>query len=250
MIAIVSSLSRERAALADLCASQGWVVVTCDSVRAATRLIRHRCPPITLVRHQLGDGFSDDVLAQLATTGRADTIRRIVILAAGSESRIEARQISLGADCVLRDPLRSEILLAYLQKFQRDTRDLAGHRPTTAPGPTPFAGGTFDRANRLLQHGGRSTALTPREVDLIDCLLQANGEIVTYETFFSEILNRPFRGDTSNMRVLLGKLARSATRVGLNARDWIEVIPKSGYHYRAPSSANARPLATGGTRRQ
>lgn len=249
MIAIVSSQARERTALATLCASQDWVVVPCESVRAAAKLMRRSCPRIILVRHQLDDGFSDDVLASLAATGRTTTIRRIVILAAGTPTPLEARQISLGADCVLRDPLRTDVLLAYLHKFQREARDTEVRRPAVSPGPTPFAGGTFHREDRQLRHRDRTALLTPREVELVECLLQADGETVTYEMLFNEILNRPFQGDTSNMRVLLGKLTRSAAGIGLAARHWIEVIPKSGYRYRELRPAAARKPAGRGTRR-
>ena len=57
--------------------------------------------------------------------------------------------------------------------------------------------------------------------------------MVSYETLYDKILHRSFGGDTSNMRVLLGSLAASAARIGLTVRSWVEVIPKSGYRYRA-----------------
>ncbi len=232
MIAIISSLARERAALVALCASRGWISVTCESVHAASQTLRRCQPHALVVRHSLSDGFSDHVLAKLAASEFREVVRSLVLLAAGTPAAVEARQISLGADCTLRDPIRTEVLLAYLEKFQRDAK-VSGFRRRSPPAATiPFAGGVLHRLDRELRHRGRATHLTPREIELVDCLVRAEGEIVTYETLFGEILNRPFQGDSNNMRVLLAKLAESATAVGLEVRDWVEVIPKAGYRYR------------------
>ena len=241
MIAIISSTTRERAALVSLCASRGWVTVECDSARSAARLMQRNPPQTILVRHALSDGFSDQVLADLAATGRSFATRSIVIVTAGTSAATEARQIDLGADCVLRDPIRIDTLLAYLAKYRRDLKQAReGHR--AAPASTvAFAGGTLHRAERMLEHRGRTVLLTPREIELIEHLVLSNGAIATYEALYSEILNRPFRGETSNMRVLLGKLTTSSAAIGLSARGWIEVIPKAGYRYRERRPTAARP---------
>ena len=51
---------------------------------------------------------------------------------------------------------------------------------------------------------------------------------------------RRFRGDTSNLRVLLGKLTASAVSLGISLQKWVEVIPKLGYRYRRPRSGGMR----------
>jgi DNA-binding response OmpR family regulator len=232
VIAIVSSSTRERTALAALCQNRGWVAVECDSIRATARLLQRSLPRTVLMRHSLSDGFSDQVLADLAAISCSPPTRSIVLLAAGTPSAIEARQINLGADCVLRDPIRTDTLMAYLAKYQHDSKQPQA-KAKTSPAPTiPFAGGSFLRSERRLQHADRTAPLTPREIELIEHLVRARGKIVSYETLYSEILNRPFKGDTSNMRVLLGKLTASASLIGMSLRDWLEVIPKAGYRYR------------------
>jgi DNA-binding winged helix-turn-helix (wHTH) protein len=74
--------------------------------------------------------------------------------------------------------------------------------------------------------------ITPREALLLELLIRAEPEVVSYETLYNEILGRKFRGDTSNMRVLLAKLSISARAVGITLRSHINVIPKTGYRYR------------------
>jgi DNA-binding response OmpR family regulator len=231
VIAIISSSTSELTALTGLCASHGWVALACESLQAATRLMRRSRPQVIVVRHTIADGFSDHLLMDLAASQRLPATRVIVLVGARVSTSTEARQITLGADCVLRDPVRLELLLAYLAKYQRDPRP-APVRPVSV-GLIHFAGGTLRLAERKLQRGSRSTLLTPREVELVDHLVAATGEVVSYETLYGEILRRPFTGDTSNMRVLLRKLANSAAAIGLPVRKWVEVIPKSGYRYRS-----------------
>ena len=233
MIAIISSSPSELAALTGLCASHGWVALACESLQAATRLMRRSRPQVMLVRHALADGFSDHLLADLVAAQRLQATRVIVLVGARASTSTEARQITLGADCVLRDPPRLELLLAYLAKYQRDPRPAPALVRPVSVDLIHFAGGTLRLTERKLQYGQRRTLLTPREVELADHLVAAAGEVVTYETLYAGILRRPFTGDTINMRVLLRKLADSAAAIGLPVRRWVEVILKSGYLYRA-----------------
>jgi DNA-binding response OmpR family regulator len=152
---------------------------------------------------------------------------------AGTPSRLEARLLDLGADTVLRDPLRVEVLLAYVAKYERATPRCPTPGPRAAPGFVPFAGGQFHPTARIFRRGRNSVHLTRREAQLAELLGGAPGEVVTYESMYAEILHRLFEGDTSNMRVLLRKLDQSLVRAGVRLRDWVEVIPKSGYRYRA-----------------
>jgi len=215
--------------------------MTSQSVRATARMIRKCTPRIYVLRHRLEDGYSDHILAQLAASGRAEALRCIVLMEAGTPAAAEAHQIELGADVVLRDPLRTNILLAYLEKFQRAPAPPIAGAPI-ASAPRRFAGGMLHSIERRLQLGERHASLTPREVDLIEALLRDAGHLVSYDTLYSEILNRPFAGETANMRVLLDLTCRTVAGLGINLRDWIEVIPKAGYRYHPQGKPPTPPL--------
>lgn len=240
MILVVASSSRERSLLTALCQSRHWTVEARDSVRAAERFLRRHVPRVLLVRHRLDDGFSDHLLSALDGTPSGPRARRIVLVAAGTSSVAEARQVELGADCVLRDPVRTEVLMAYVARFHDAARAARPLPAATHSESVAFAGGVLLPAERRFQHRERTLLLTPREVSLCESLARSAGAVVSYETLYAEILDRTFRGDTSNMRVLLGKLAASVRTIRINLRDWVEVIPKSGYRYR-PASAR-RPV--------
>jgi DNA-binding response OmpR family regulator len=68
---------------------------------------------------------------------------------------------------------------------------------------------------------------------LVELLVGSENRIVTYDSLYHEVLGRHFDGDTSNMRVLLGKLGASARRIGISVRRNIDVIAKTGYRYRS-----------------
>lgn len=237
MIAIVSSSAPERAALVSLCESRHWASVACDSVRAAERSLRSIRPHVVLTRHRLADGYSDDVMAELNRAGLLTAVKIIVLIESGAYAAQAARQVALGADSVHRDPVRADVLVEYLARYRLAGQSAArSAMPIAASQPFQFAGASIQSLDRTLTHGRRGATLTPREVQLAEFLAASRGAVVTYPQLYSEILGTNFRGDTSNMRVLLGKLTTSFRSVGLRLRDFVEVIPKTGYRYQPAGS--------------
>jgi DNA-binding response OmpR family regulator len=227
MVAVVSSESGERSTFASSFEQRGLNTVVCPSVRTFRREHSRLPLRVVLVRHQLQDGYSDDILALLAER-KNSTLKVVVLLTAGTPSSVEVRQIGLGADCVQRDPIRLDVLLAYIEKYARTPS--TPHLSASAKIAT-FCGATLNILDRSLQFAGQTVLLTPREVMLVELLSGSVDQVVTYEALYEEILGRRFRGDTSNMRVLLAKLDSSARKLGLSLRHSIEVIPKAGYRY-------------------
>lgn len=196
---------------------------------------------MVLTRGRLADGYGDKVIP-LAPPGA----RKVVLLAAGTPPGIEARIVLLGADCVLRDPVRINVLCEYLAKYMA----AADHQPTRSTAPKTFclAGMTVDVLKRQIHGNDAFVSLTSRELALAQILVEAEGEVVTYEFLYKELLERRFYGDTSNMRVLLGKLNTSGEKAGADMKRWIHVIPKTGYRYQddgeAPLPGPAAPQQT------
>jgi DNA-binding response OmpR family regulator len=242
VIAITCSGATERSALLSLCESNGWATLECHSVRATLRSLQRHQPRVVVTRHRLDDGYSDDIIAALATPEQRSGTKLIVLLDAGVPSAVEVRQINLGADCVLRNPIRTDVLIAYIGKC---LKAVAFSRMPVAKASgavtIDFCGGTFTPMDRTLCHGKHRISLTPREAVLIELLTQAPGSVASYERMYGEILGRRFEGDTSNMRVLLGKLAATCRSIGLSIRRHIQVIPKTGYRYVAPEGTSAGP---------
>lgn len=237
MIAIVSSSAPERAAFASLCESRRWASVSCESVHAAKRSFRSIRPHVVLTRHRLVDGYSDDVITELSRAGLRPTVTVIVLIESGDYSTQAARQVALGADSVHRDPVRTDVLVEYLARYRVAARSAVRQAMRSVVAQQfSFAGAAIQSVDWTLIHGRRRVPLTPREVQLAEFLADSPGAVATYPQLYGEILGVNFRGDTSNMRVLLGKLTASFRAVGLRLRDSIEVIPKTGYRYRPSGS--------------
>jgi DNA-binding response OmpR family regulator len=244
VILVVSPNTRERIALVAVCESRGWVANECDSIGALTRRLRRSEPKVILCRQRLLDGFSDDVIAAVRQARFRHAPKIVVLASATLSSAMEARQISLGADLVQRDPVRIEVLAEYLAKFQSSATPAQASADSRPAPAVEFAGALVQPLERTARRGGDVIALSPREVQLVELLAQSPNSVVTYEVLYSEILGRKFRGETSNMRVLLGMLDGSYRSLGLALRKWVEVIPKSGYRYwtaGVPASLPQRP---------
>jgi DNA-binding response OmpR family regulator len=234
MIVIVSNSPTERRALAALCESRGWDSVECDTVRAAKRSFRSVRPRVLLTRHRLPDGYSDDLMADLHSKRLAPAVRVIVLLGSGTTSAQTARQIALGVDSVHRDPIRAEVLAAFVEKYLKSEPTHSAAAAAKIGRPFPLAGAMVHPLDRQLRSSRRVARLTPREVQLAEMLYESRGEVVTYAALYSEIMGSRFRGETSNMRVLLGLLGASFRSLGINLRNTVEVIAKTGYRYTQP----------------
>ena len=227
MIAIVTSSVRERTLLTALCDQREWPAHPCATVDEFSKLVERTSPLAILTRHRLEDGYSDDVLAM--RRGREGKVGTIVLAPADYPARLEARQVDLGADCILRDPVRIEVLLAFLRKFFESAPAL----PATPMKPTyQFAGAEVCPTERRLTRAGRSIQITPQEIALVRLLRHSARKVVTYTSIYDELFSRRFEGDTANARVLFGRTAASFAKIGVTLREHVEVIPKSGYLYR------------------
>ncbi len=234
MIVIVTSSAREASSLAALVGNCPRPASICISVSQFKSQLRKAPPSLVLTRVKLSDGYSDDILSLLDNSGLLPIARVIVLAGADCPPRQEARQLALGADCVLRDPLRPGVLLEYIAKFLRAS-SLSKAR-SLPPDKFALAGATVLSDQQQLQCGGRSTHITPKEIELARLLSESPGQTLTYGLLYSELFNRGFPGDSANLRVLLGKLASSFRKLGLDLRSVIRVTPKTGYCYLPQSS--------------
>jgi DNA-binding response OmpR family regulator len=241
VIIIISSSPREARALVALTANQPRAVYACASLAQFKAQLRKAAPALVVTRARLIDRYSDDVMVLLTEAGFLPATKVIVLIEADCTSREEARQLALGADCVMRDPLRPEVLLEYVSKFSRpalETRSLA----QLPPDQFSLAGATFLPGQQTLSRGGRSIHIAPMEIEIARLLADSPCKTLSYQFLYSQLFNRSFSGDSSNLRVLLGKLAASYRKLGLDLRGTIRVTPKVGYCYNLPS-LNAGPKA-------
>jgi DNA-binding response OmpR family regulator len=229
MIAILTESAREASLLATLCDQRSWPCQTCCTLSGFSKLAEKISPRVVVIRQRLGDGYSDDAFAWLKSTGRLPRTRIMVLVPADCSIRQEARQVALGADCVLRDPLRLDVFLEYLTKYR------AKKDPTATVQPLQdgykFAGIQVHPHEHHLVHAGKTVQVAPQVMALLRLLYDATDQVLPYPVLYSELFNQKFTGDTANCRVLLAKAAASFSHLKIDLRAHIKVIPKSGYLY-------------------
>lgn len=215
---------------ATLCDQKGWPCYACTSLTDFLKTIEKLTPRTIITRYRLEDGYSDEVLSLISASARFATTRVMVLLPANAPTLQEIRQVDLGADCVMRDPLRLEVLLAHVGR----NRGRANGSAATAFVPEhtfEIAGVTVHANQFLLAKGGRSVEVAPQVVALLRLLARSIDKVLPYPFIYSELFNRRFTGDTSNARVLLAKAATNMDQLGVDFRTHIKVIAKSGYLY-------------------
>jgi DNA-binding response OmpR family regulator len=237
LIVVIASSPREASALANLTGFASLASSVCVSVNQFKCLLRKVSPGVVIARTNLSDGYSDDVLRLLAKPEPSSGTAVIILAKADFTSKQESRQLALGADCVLKDPLRPDVLLEYVAKFLRSSRQPSELRPSQR---FTLAGAEIIPDRRTLQCGKKSINLSPKEVDLARLFAESPGKMVTYETLYTELFGRTFSGDSVNGRVLLGKLAASFQKLRVDLRGQIEVIPKLGFRYLAGPAKERR----------
>ena len=230
MILFVCNSNREAAALTTVCDHRAWAAYSCTTIREFRSLTAKIHPRTIVVRHRLIDGYSDDIFAVLRETPLRLRPKVIVLMSADRSAQTEARQIALGADCALHDPVRMEVLLAYLAKYRLPAEPTArlskGMRTSFS-----IAGVEVYPDEHRIARGKLSHRIAPQEVALLRILSIAAKEVVPYPVLYGELFGRRFDGDTSNCRVLLCKVLASFHLLRVELKPFIQVIPKSGYLY-------------------
>lgn len=139
----------------------------------------------------------------------------ILMLTAKSGEFDEVEALELGADDFLRKPFSVHVLLARCKALLR-------RRPVGIE-PTCYAGIELDLKTRRCNINGEELQLTPRESQVLACLLIAKNVPITKQDLLNAVWGLEFEGDANVVDVYIRYLRK---KIG---PERIKTIPRIGY---------------------
>jgi DNA-binding response OmpR family regulator len=202
------------AALARWLRRQGMAVDVAhdgESALAKARLVPY---DVVVLDRYLPVLHGDEVCRRLVAAGAA---MRILMLTAADSTDELVGGLDLGADDYLVKP----VVLAEL-----DARLRALARRTASPAPAVLRRGDLelDSGGRMVRRAGRPVELAPREFDLLEALLRAEGRVLSTDVLRRRLWDERFEPFENTVRVALGRLRRK-----LGDPPLIETVTGSGY---------------------
>jgi DNA-binding response OmpR family regulator len=185
--------------------------------RVATGLAALEADGVDVVLLDLGlpdiDGF--EVCRRLRS--RSDV--PILVISARGEEVDRVVGLELGADDYLVKPFGFRELVARIRAVTRRTA------PSAEPArPQQIGALEIDRRTRRVRVGGAEVALTPKEFDLLACLAEEPGTVVTRQELLDEVWDPHWYGPSRTIDVHV-----ASVRKKLGDPRWVETVRGVGF---------------------
>ncbi len=138
----------------------------------------------------------------------------IIILSAYSDKEKLLGAIDVGVSKYFIKPFDPDELLHYLCTLAKKLR--------TQERPKLIEPYHFDRLHKKLLKHGQIVKLTPRELNLIACLLEAPNQIISHEEI-KVLIGKTAPASDENLRVFIRRLREKTEKT------FIQSLPKQGY---------------------
>jgi len=167
------------------------------------------------------DGLS--LVRQLRAEGHTTPV---IMLSARGEVEQRVEGLDAGADDYLPKPFAMSELMARL-------RSLLRRNSQQKPAVLSVADLTFDQASRETRRGGKRIELSARECLLLECLLRAEGGVVSRRDIITAVWEYDFDPGTNLVDVYIRRLRDKIDRDFMPAL--IQTVRGLGYALRLPS---------------
>jgi DNA-binding response OmpR family regulator len=195
---------------------RGYAVAHAASASEGLRLVGNQCFDAAVLDLMVPDGDGFDVLNELRREGGTTPV--LIVTARDSVAeRVEG--LERGADDYLVKPFAFAELLARLRALLR--RPARRIEPLTA-GPL-----ALDPAHRRAEIGGRLLDLTRTEFELVLCMLERRGEVLTRRHLLELVWGYRFDPGTNVVEVHVARLRRKLEAAGVD--DLIRTVRGVGY---------------------
>jgi DNA-binding response OmpR family regulator len=194
------------------------VDVVGDGSAALERLVVFRYDVVVLDRDIPGV-HGDEVCRRIVADHPAS---RVLMLTAAGTVAQRVDGLGLGADDYLPKPFDFAELVARIRAL--------GRRPSAALPPVLTGGGlTLDPARRVATRGDRRLDLSPKEFALLECLLAAEGRVLSTEELLERVWDEAADPFTTAVKTTMRRL-----RTKLGEPPVIHTVREAGYRIGAP----------------
>jgi DNA-binding response OmpR family regulator len=213
-VLVVEDHHRLATALAEGLRREGMAVdLACDGAAALRSLAINRYEVVVLDR-DLPGVHGDQVCRALVADG-AQT--RVLMLTAASTIRDRVEGLDLGADDYLGKPFEFAELVARVRALGR--RAVAPLPPVLACRDL-----SLDPSRHVAFRGERRLDLSPKEFAVLECLLAADGRVLSAEDLLARVWDEETNPFTTTVKTTMGRL-----RAKLGDPPAIETVRESGY---------------------
>ncbi len=213
-VLIVEDHPRLATALAEGLRREGMAIdVAFDGTEAMSHVTVNRYDVVVLDR-DLPGVHGDQVCRALVAQGNET---RVLMLTAASTIRDRVEGLELGADDYLPKPFDFTELVARIRALAR--RAVAPVPPTLARGDV-----TLDPSRRTASRHGRRLDLSPKEFAVLECLLAADGRVVSTEDLLERVWDETANPFTGTVKTTMSRL-----RAKLGEPPVIHTVREGGY---------------------
>ncbi|ATG53184.1 DNA-binding response regulator [Brachybacterium vulturis] len=172
-------------AITDRLTAEGWEVTTAPDGPSGVRAVAEVRPDVVVLDVML-PGFDG---LEVCRRIQADDPVPVLMLTARDDETDMLVGLGVGADDYMTKPFSMRELVARLKALLRRVRRVAAPAPSESEKQDALEFGdlVIDRAGRRVMRAGAPAHLTPTEFDLLLCLANAPGTVLTREQLLADV---------------------------------------------------------------
>jgi DNA-binding response OmpR family regulator len=173
---------------------EGYDTIIADNGEAALQLLTDQTWDLVLLDIMIPNLSGLEVLRRLR---RKDQHTPVILLTARDEIHDKVSGLDLGANDYVTKPFQIEELLARIRVHLRKGEKTIQQEHVT------LGEVTVDLKTRDIVRAGQPISLTPREYDLLVCLMKHKNQVLTREQLIEQVWGYDYLGDTNVVDVYI-----------------------------------------------
>jgi two-component system alkaline phosphatase synthesis response regulator PhoP len=200
---------------------EGYLATSVESAQEAYKKVASSKPDLIVLDLQLPDEDGFTICKRLRSDPSTAHIP-ILMLTVQSVDSYKIAGLEMGADDYVIKPFNQAELAARIKAILRRTHAKEERQPSIDDG-----GLLVHLDKHMVESGGKMVDLSPKEFDLLVCLMKSKGNVMTREALCESVWGHEYYQNTRTVDVHVGRLRKKLGKLG----DKIETIERIGYRY-------------------